>query len=50
MTTKNIKISKNNDTVGLLDILGLRKQWQYYKSISVGQIFDRMSGNTSDHR
>ena len=31
-----------------LRILGSRKQWQYYRSISVGQTFNRMSGSTSD--
>ena len=34
--------------VELLSILESRKQWQYCRSISIGQTFDRMSGSTSD--
>ena len=36
-------------TVELLGISGSRKWWQYCKSISISQIFNRMSGSTSDH-
>ena len=35
-------------TVDSLGILGLRKQWQYCRSISIGRTFDEMSGSTSD--
>ena len=34
--------------VDSLGILGLRKQWQYWRSISIGQTFDRILGSTSD--
>ena len=35
-------------TVGSLGISRSRKQWQYYRSISIGRTFDRMSGRTLD--
>ena len=35
-------------TVRSLGISGLRKQWQYCRSISIGWTFDRTSGSTSD--
>ena len=33
---------------GSLDISGSRKQWQYCRSISIGQTFDRTLGRTSN--
>ena len=33
--------------VGSLEISGSRKQWKYYRIISIGQTFDMISGSTS---
>ena len=38
---------RKHTTVEPLGISRLRKWWQYCKSISIGRIFDRMSGSTS---
>ena len=33
----------------MLGILGSKKRWQYCRSISIGRIFNKMLGSTSDH-
>ena len=48
-SSERAKMIWKRTTVGSLGIYGLRKQWQYCRSISIGRTFDRKSGSTSDY-
>ena len=43
-----LKLFEKHTTIRMIGISGLRKWWQYYRSISIGWISDKILGSTSD--